>query len=79
MAEMELERKLKHDLSLQFESLNKKLWAKSLPSDTSVQELVMICFIYLFKISVSAFLHNFRRSFLSILIHLGCSTCWTRG
>ncbi|XP_034245100.1 centrosomal protein of 290 kDa-like isoform X2 [Thrips palmi] len=39
VSELELERKMRHDLVKQFESLNQKFWAKNLPNDASVQEL----------------------------------------
>lgn len=48
MSEIELERKIKHDLMKEFESLNHKYWSKNLPNEVSIQELVIFIIIYCF-------------------------------
>lgn len=70
MSEIELERKIKHDLMKEFESLNHKYWSKNLPNEVSIQELVIFimiyCFLFLQKFAHYLIWHNHG----SAIIHL---------
>lgn len=54
MSEIELERKMKHDLVEEFESLNQKYWSKNLPNEVSFQEMVILVIMILYFPSVLA-------------------------